>query len=79
MSTKKNIAIMPTWIEKNNQNNALKNLKTYLKFNRITVLPFCMLSGSQNNHLTSAQLLDKNTNLLWALGILLPHTGACHS
>lgn len=37
------------------------------------------VSSTPNNPLTSARFLDKNTNLLWALGILLPHTGACHS
>lgn len=44
-----------------------------------TVLPLCIISSAKNNHLTSAQFPDKNTNLLWVLGILLPHIGACHS
>lgn len=55
------------------------NLKTYLKFKWIAVLASCMLSGTQNNHLTSARCLDRNTNRWWALGSLPPHTGACRS
>lgn len=50
-----------------------------MKFKWIAVLSLCMLSSTQNNHLTSARFLDKNTNQWWALGILLLHTAACHS
>ena len=50
-----------------------------MKFKWTAVLPLCMLSSTQNNHLTSARFPDKNTNRWWALGILLLHTAACHS